>query len=391
MHLVGTLGRANESGTVANPPEGIAMSTTNDAPISPARAATHTRRTALAIGAAAALALVLPRDLAAKKRKKTKTWRPSTTFGTEGAGEGQLDDPYGVAVSRNGRTALVADYNNDRISVWTRSSTSATTWTNSATFGGRGSESGQFTAPQGVAVSPDGLTAWVADSANHRISVWTRESTSATTWTPSTTFGTEGNGVGNLRYPNAVTASADGLTAWVSDIGNDRISVWARDPLTPTTWTNTTTFGSYGSELENFSGPGGIAVSTYGRTAWVADYYNHRIAIWTRQNADSSSWSPSTSFGTEGADLGNFDGPWGVDVSADGRTAWVADHNNHRISIWTRPTSSSAEWTNSGTFGSQGSEGDNFNRPNGVAASADGRTIWVADRSNNRISVWTYA
>jgi hypothetical protein len=45
-------------------------------------------------------------------------------------------------------------------------------WANLTTFGGYGYGPSQFIFPTGVAVAPDGQTAWVADLTNHRVSVW---------------------------------------------------------------------------------------------------------------------------------------------------------------------------------------------------------------------------
>ena len=46
-------------------------------------------------------------------------------------------------------------------------------------------------------------------------------------------------------------------------------------------------------------------------------------------------------------------------------------------------------WANLTTFGGQGSGPNQFNGPNSVAVSSDGQTVWVADFTNSRISVWT--
>jgi hypothetical protein len=101
-------------------------------------------------------------------------WTNQTTFGSWGMGASQFRNLSDVAVTEDGLTALVADVTNQRISVWTRNSSTSTDWTNQTTFGSEGSGPSQFHAPYGVAVAADGLMAWVADAANDRISVWIR-------------------------------------------------------------------------------------------------------------------------------------------------------------------------------------------------------------------------
>ena len=61
---------------------------------------------------------------------------------------------------------------------------------------------------------------------NNRIAVWTRPSTTSTTWSYSAQFGTQGSGDSNFSVPTGVFVSADTLTAWVADSGNNRIAIW---------------------------------------------------------------------------------------------------------------------------------------------------------------------
>jgi DNA-binding beta-propeller fold protein YncE len=103
---------------------------------------------------------------------QTPTWTNQTTFGSFGDGPSQFSFPSGVAVSADMLTVWVTDTNNTRISVWTRPDASSTTWSNATTFGSFGSGASQFANPTGVAVAPDLLTVWVADSGNNRVSVW---------------------------------------------------------------------------------------------------------------------------------------------------------------------------------------------------------------------------
>jgi DNA-binding beta-propeller fold protein YncE len=289
-----------------------------------------------------------------------------------------LREPSGLVISADGLTAWIVDNQNNRISIWTRPSQGSTQWANQTTFGGPNF----FSLPFGVAVSKDGLTAYVADTGNYRISVWTRPTAGSTAWTNQTTFGTQFN----LYFPYGVAVSTDGLTVWVA--GNDRISVWTRPTAGSTAWTNQTTFGTMGAGASNFNNPRGVAVSTDGLTAWVADGRNNRISVWTRPTAGSTAWTNQTTFGTDGVGASNFSTPYGVYASADGLTTYVADYSNNRISIWTRPAAGSTAWTNQTTFGTVGDGPSNFNNPYGVAIAADGLTAYVSDNRNNRISIW---
>ena len=79
--------------------------------------------------------------------------------------------PTGVAVSSDGMTVYVADYSNHRIRKIDTSDGDTTTLAGSGTYGfadGTGTAA-SFAGPTGVAVSPNGMTVYVAEVLNNRI------------------------------------------------------------------------------------------------------------------------------------------------------------------------------------------------------------------------------
>jgi sugar lactone lactonase YvrE len=106
--------------------------------------------------------------------------------------------------------------------------------------------------------------------------------TESGTWRYSTKFGTKGNGNSNFYNPGGVFVSADALTAWIAETGNSRISIWTRPDTASTTWSYSAQFGTSGSGNDNFNGPTGVVVSADSLAAWVADANNNRISIWTQ-------------------------------------------------------------------------------------------------------------
>ena len=308
-----------------------------------------------------------------------------------GSSASQFDLPLGVAISADTLTLWVAENGNNRISIWTRPNGASTSWSNSTTFGSAGSGPSNFSSPQGIAVSADELTIWVVEHANHRVSVWTRPDVGSTTWTNNTTFGGFGSASDKFKYPRGIYASADKLTVWVADTDNARISIWNRPDAGSTSWTNVSTFGSYGSGPENFDGPWDIALSADMLAAWITEPGNGRVSIWVRPNGASTSWSNSTTFGTQGTAASEFNNPRGIAVSSDTLTVWVVDCYNNRISIWRRLSTGATTWTNDTTFGSLGNGANQFYYPGYLALSPNETTMWVADTAHNAISIWNYA
>ena len=86
------------------------------------------------------------------------------------------------------------------------------------------------------------------------------------------------------------------------------------------------------------------------------------------------------SFGSQGAALGQLDGPLGILVD-DLNHVWVADRRNHRIQVF----------DNAGAFqfafGSEGTGPGQFMEPSSVALGPDGDVI-ITDTFNNRIQVF---
>jgi DNA-binding beta-propeller fold protein YncE len=316
------------------------------------------------------------------------TWAPSTTFGSYGSGEDELDEPRGVAISADQLTAWVADFGNSRVSIWNRPDRSSASWSWVTSFG----DSQVIDNPMGIAVSSGETMFWVSDVTADVVQIWTRPDAASTSYTYQTQFGSAGSGVGEFDDPRMIAVSPDNLTLWLADYGNSRVVVWTRPDTASTTWTNVTSFGSAGTGPGQFEGPRGISVSQDTLTVWVADDTSNRVSVFTRPNATSTTYTFQTAFGSPGSALNQFQAPHAIYVSRDGLSASIADTENCRIVTWIRTSATSTDWTPQAAFGTGcGPNADEFDEPKGVIVNGNNTTAWVSDQSNNRISVWTRA
>jgi hypothetical protein len=128
------------------------------------------------------------------------------SFGSEGAGDGQLKRPGGIAVS--GEHVFVADCNNDRISVYTTQGAFVRNIGN-----GRGACGGQLRGPTDVAVAGEYL--FVADNMNHRIAIFSVGGRFVKNFS---------GGHRQLVYPSNLAVSEDRV--FVSDKLCNRLSVF---------------------------------------------------------------------------------------------------------------------------------------------------------------------
>ena len=140
--------------------------------------------------------------------------------------------------------------------------------------------------PEGVAVSPDGSSVWVANLDSDTVS---RINTTTNAVTPIT--------VGD--YPFGVAVSPDGSSVWVPNQGSNTVS-------RINTTTNAVTSITVGS------GPIGVAVSPDGSSVWV-----------TNQGGNTVSRINTTTNAVTSINVGDV--PYGVVVSPDGSSVWVTN------------------------------------------------------------------
>ena len=197
----------------------------------------------------------------------------------------------------------------------------------------------KFYAPRGVAISPDGTYALIADDFNNlirRIIISTAYVT-----TLAGVAGTTGstNGVGtNAKFngPRRVTISPDGTFALIADTANHLIRQIVLSTASVTTLAGVAgTTGSTNGVGTNakFNSPVGVCVSPDGTYALIGDGSNYRV----RQLIISTA-SVTTLVGS-GDSIGSTNGvgtnaklaPYGIDISPDGTYALFADYGNHRI------------------------------------------------------------
>jgi tripartite motif-containing protein 71 len=310
-----------------------------------------------------------------------------------GAGPGQLNFPYGVAIDPQGRV-FVADDLNHRV---VRYSTPATGYRYKGRWGAYGTAAGRLAYPRGAATNGNGEL-FVANTGNDRIDVFDAGGTL------KRSFGTSGRANGQFDAPLGVGADAGGLRA-VTDSVNGRVQLLNLDGSVATTWGSPNPgptilpdpvavafdgagngyvldgrrstivvfdrataqtprrIGSEGSGPAQLLGAQALAIDG-GGTISVADTGNERIARFT----------------TAGDYLGSFPteaAPRGIAVTGDGSRIYVADSAN-RITVY---DPSGAELDQ---FGGTGSKLGKLNAPAQMAVDPAGN-LWVADRGNNRV------
>jgi sugar lactone lactonase YvrE len=136
---------------------------------------------------------------------------------------------------------------------------------------------------------------------------------------------------------------------------------------------NLISYGTQGSDVGQFYGAYGIALDAAGRI-YVADTYNARVVRIDDMNG--TNW---TSFGIYGSDIGQFNSPSGISIDTAGRI-YVMDTGNSRLVRM--DDMNGANWITFSGIGSGVGQFAQYVAP--AAFDASGR-IYVADTGNTRI------
>jgi DNA-binding beta-propeller fold protein YncE len=166
-------------------------------------------------------------------------------WGTLGAGEGQLDTPWGVAVDTPRRRLLVSDWRNDRLQAFDLEGAFL------ATIGRPGTGPGELRRPAGVAVDPDGNIA-VADWGNDRVQILAPDGAPLAVLT--------GHGDQLSKIAQVFMDARDDLVKQRAEAGGGH-------PLEPYFWA-----------------PSGVAFDAAG-TLYAADTLRHRLQVYRRRGA----------------------------------------------------------------------------------------------------------
>jgi len=271
-------------------------------------------------------------------------------WGSNGSGDGQFNEPGGLAVDSEGNV-YVGDSQNSRVQKFSAGGTFLLKW------GSSGTGDGQFGLSGGVAI--DGASnIYVADQNNHRIQKFSSDGVFITKW------GSSGTGDGQFGYFYSIASDNSG-NIYVADRGNYRIQKFDSNGNFLTKW------GSQGSADGQFDFPSAIAVSS-DNYVYVTDYGNCRVQRFTSTGGFQGKW------GSCGSGDGQFsDSINGVAVDSE-RSVYVVDSGNSRVQKFTSDGGLLNLWGSSGTGDGQ------FNSPVGIATDRFGN-IYVSEFGNDRI------
>ena len=220
-------------------------------------------------------------------------------FGSQGAGQGEIDGPTGIRVDADDNL-YITDQNNHRVQKFTPDGRHL------LSFGREGSGDGELNMPWGISIAPDG-SIFVADWRNDRIQQFSADGQFISK------FGEPGGNDGQLSRPAGVAVDTDG-NAYVADWGNERVQVFADD----------------GSHLRTLLGEATLS-------RWANDFLAvNPDEVETRKIANLTPELPphlDTRHLISSQVEPYFWGPASVNFDSDGRM-FVTESSRHRIQVY---------------------------------------------------------
>jgi DNA-binding beta-propeller fold protein YncE len=131
-----------------------------------------------------------------------------------------LTDPVGLAIDTENRFLYVADAQQDQVIVYDADTLKLLRRIGTGGKNHYLTTPGDFAAPQGVAVDPDG-NVYVTDTLNDRVEIFDADGNFIST------FGKPGDGPGYFARPKGIAIDGDGHI-WVADEMQDRLQVFNR-------------------------------------------------------------------------------------------------------------------------------------------------------------------
>ena len=294
-----------------------------------------------------------------------------------GSEDGQLSYPNGIAVDRAGNV-YISDSGNNRVQKFSSTGEFIEAW------GSPGFSEGEFHMPASVMVDNNN-SIYVVDSGNNRIQKLGATAPTRYTVTFDSNGGSSVTAISNVaahttvNLPTAPTKAGYTFAGWYTDNGVFANGFTASTPVTGNItvyakWAAAPAVSGFIPIIPNeqwfFDIPTNAAVDSNGNI-YIVNSNQHQIKKLSPAGEILATW------GGYGPENGQLYIPCGIALDSEDNV-YIADSGNNRIQKF----SSTGEYMMK--FGSRGSGNGQFSIPKSVAVDSAGN-IYVADTGNNRI------
>lgn len=259
---------------------------------------------------------------------------PAFAKGPWSQAPGKFKLPYDVDFDGLGNI-FVADTQNHRIQKFTPQGRFVKMWGRNGGDGTPGVGQGEMDQPRGLATDPFG-NVWVADHENARVLKFSNDGRLLLTLGANGGDGSYGEGIGEFNSPRGICSDREGFI-YIADDVNHRMVKLRND-----TGQFVAIFGKPGGPVSGSgTGPGefklpyGCAVDNRNHL-WVADTNNHRVVELTTDGMFIRNWGVNGGDGTPGSGPGEFEEPYNAGNDCLGNI-YISDEHNKRVQVFGEP------------------------------------------------------
>jgi DNA-binding beta-propeller fold protein YncE len=253
----------------------------------------------------------------------------------------------------------------------------------------------------GVAVGPDGTSVYVASSRSNAVAIFNRDpQTGGLTQRGGTGGCISEDGTGGLCQDGKALAGAldlvispDGGSVYATSGQSDAVVSFSRDPATGgLTQTGCISESGTGGDCQDgraLIGAAGVAASPDGNSVYVASGGSDELAIFDRDPQTGELTQPAGAAQDRTALGEAFD----VTVSPDGENVYVASVASSAVAIFDRDPETAVLTQPAGaagcisTFVTTCQMGRALGGADGIAASPDGRDVYVGSHDSNAVAI----
>jgi DNA-binding beta-propeller fold protein YncE len=264
---------------------------------------------------------------------------------------------------------------------------------------GTSSQGSPLSGPYGLAVSPVDGNIYLADYTSHTLFNINANTGSETVYSGTGTMGYVDGAlsIAQFYYPSGIAFTSDGMSMYVADNANCLIR--KVDLTTQMVSTAAGVYNAYAYEdningsLAKFNQPVDLVVAPGDSIIYISDSENHLIRKLNLITTEVTTVAGLVQ--TAGSTNGNaltstFRNPSGIALSANGKKLFIADPGNHLIRVLDLDSNTVITLAGiSGTTGTANGPGSlaSFNTPKGVKVSKNDSLLYVMDTFNNLIRV----
>ncbi|CAF1096845.1 unnamed protein product [Adineta steineri] len=295
---------------------------------------------------------------------------------TPGTSSNQLNSPRGLFFDQKTQILYIADRDNHRVQQLLPNGQIKTIAGDPN--GNSGTSNDRLNQPSAIYVD-ENQNLFIADTNNHRVQKWEKDSTSGSTVAGKT--GNPGSDLHQLHSPQAIWVDSEN-NLYIADLSNHRIV----KRLSQSSVVVIAGGNGQGNLPNQLNDPVGLYFDELNNDLYISNYLGHSITKWKIGELQGTFIAGRV--GENGTSSILLNHPSTVALDKNGNM-YIADTYNHRIELFCNDGSKEGKRI-AGITGQIGNNDEHLNFPHDLALDIEKYTLYVADSENDRVQKFTF-